>query len=168
MKAHVSQRPSAIRSAKRRTLVVATPLWTFLLGPGRKAEAATATFCAPDVQADNGIVYCDQAVGEGATPKRGDVIRCHYRGRLASNQAVFDASYDRGRPLSFTVGVGQVIQGWDLAILGTEDIPAMKAGGKRTVVVPAALAYGERGAGGGIIPPNADLVFDIELLGKNR
>lgn len=95
-------------------------------------------------------------------------MRCHYRGRLASNEALFDSSYERGRPLTFTVGVGQVIRGWDMAILGGEDIPAMKAGGKRTVLLPSSLAYGERGAGGGIIPPDSDLVFDIELVGKNR
>lgn len=164
---HVSpRRVSSARTTSRRRLLVASPLSTLVLVEKRRADAASGTFCAPGVQVDGGIVYCDAVVGDGDAPKRGDVIRCHYRGRLASNDAVFDASYDRNKPLRFTVGVGQVIAGWDMALLGQDAMPAMKAGGKRTVLVPAALAYGERGAGGGIIPPNADLVFDIELLGK--
>lgn len=165
--AHVSPLgASSARTTSRRRLLVASPLSTLVLLEGRRADAASGTFCAPDVHVDGGLVYCDAVVGDGDAPKRGDVIRCHYRGRLASNGAVFDASYDRNRPLRFTVGVGQVIAGWDMALLGQGAMPAMKAGGKRTVLVPAALAYGERGAGGGIIPPNADLVFDIELLGR--
>lgn len=72
-----------------------------------------------------------------------------------------------GRPLTFKIGVGQVIKGWDIGITGSpdEEIPAMKAGGKRTLVIPAKLGYGERGAGGGLIPPGATLIFDVEYLG---
>lgn len=72
-----------------------------------------------------------------------------------------------GRPLVFKIGVGQVIQGWDLGITGSvkEGVPPMKAGGKRTLVIPAELGYGQRGAGGGLIPPGATLVFDVEYLG---
>ena len=137
-------------------------------------------------------------VGSGNSPVKGARIRCHYRGKLASNGKQFDSSYDRGRPLPFQVlrgddnddkdayalrftlyalrftlslyafapaqvGVGQVIKGWDMGILGDDGIPAMKEGGKRTLYIPAALAYGSRGAGG-VIPPNADLVFEVELL----
>ena len=78
---------------------------------------------------------------------------------------MFDSSYPRGQPLVFTVGAGQVIRGWDLGILGTEGIPPMKPGGKRRLVIPPELAYGSRGAGGGRIPPNAVLIFDVEYLG---
>lgn len=82
------------------------------------------------------------------------VRRAHYRGRLSSNGREFDASYPRGRPLAFKVGVGEVIKGWDLGIVGGEGIPPMRAGGKRTLVVPASLGYGARGAGN-VIPPGA-------------
>lgn len=109
--------------------------------------------------------------------------RAHYTGRLASTGAKFDSSYDRGRPLSFKIGVREVIQGWDLGILGTPDgsIPPMKEGGKRRLVIPSGavlligvlvyqhnnvteLAYGERGAGRGLIPGGAVLEFDVELV----
>jgi peptidylprolyl isomerase len=72
-----------------------------------------------------------------------------------------------GRPLVFKIGVGQVIRGWDLGIIGSaeEGLPPMRAGGKRTLVIPAELGYGQRGAGGGLIPPGATLVFDVEYLG---
>jgi FKBP-type peptidyl-prolyl cis-trans isomerase len=91
------------------------------------------------------------------------MIRCHYTGRL-TNGSVFDSSYGR-RPLQFKVGVRQVIQGWDQGILGNDSIPPMKEGGKRSLRIPAELGYGARGAGG-VIPPNATLLFDVELLGK--
>lgn len=115
--------------------------------------------------APNGLSYCDIREGTGPEPVSGANIRCHYRGRLASNNAVFDSSYERGRPLSFKIGVGQVIRGWDQGILGGDGIPPMKEGGKRTLMIPAELGYGTRGAGG-VIPPNAALIFDVELLGR--
>lgn len=92
------------------------------------------------------------------------IRRAHYAGSLQSNGKKFDSSYDRKKPLSFKVGAGEVIKGWDLGILGGEGILAMKAGGKRRLIVPPELGYGSRGAGG-IIPPNATLVFDVEYLG---
>lgn len=165
---NVSNRNASFEPTRRKVLLSTATICSPFLREELRAEASVLTFCAPDVVSSMGISYCDARIGDGPSPKKGDVIRCHYRGRLASNQAVFDSSYERGRPLTFTVGVGQVIRGWDMAILGEDDIPAMKAGGKRTVLLPSSLAYGERGAGGGIIPPNADLVFDIELVGKNR
>jgi peptidylprolyl isomerase len=76
----------------------------------------------------------------------------------------FDSSYDRGRPLTFRVGAGEVIKGWDMGIVGAEGIPPMKAGSRRRLVIPPELAYGTRGAGG-VIPPNAALVFDVQYLG---
>lgn len=113
--------------------------------------------------APNGLAWKDLKVGDGASPKAGDGIRCHYTGKLASNGAVFDSSYTRGRPLSFKIGVRQVIAGWDQGILGNDDIPPMKEGGKRALRIPAELGYGARGAGG-VIPPNAVLLFAVELL----
>ncbi|KAG2491866.1 hypothetical protein HYH03_009819 [Edaphochlamys debaryana] len=112
----------------------------------------------------SGLQWKDVEEGTGPSPAKGSTINCHYTGRLTSGQ-VFDSSYPRGRPLSFSIGVGQVIKGWDMGILGTEDIPPMKAGGKRLLVIPPELGYGARGAGG-VIPPNATLEFDVELVGK--
>ena len=89
-------------------------------------------------------------------PKDGDRVTVHYTGMLKNGQ-VFDASHHRNKPFTFPLGVGQVIRGWDEGIVG------MKEGGKRTLVIPSHLAYGRRGRGG-VIPPNAELTFDIELL----
>ncbi|KAG2453910.1 hypothetical protein HYH02_002113 [Chlamydomonas schloesseri] len=109
-----------------------------------------------------GLKWKDVEEGTGAPPRMGTTIRCHYNGRL-TNGTVFDSSYERGSPLDFPIGVGQVIKGWDIGILGNEDIPPMKEGGKRLLVIPPELGYGARGAGG-VIPPNATLEFDVELL----
>ncbi|ESQ39702.1 hypothetical protein EUTSA_v10001027mg [Eutrema salsugineum] len=93
----------------------------------------------------------------------------HYVGRL-ENGKVFDSSYNRGKPLTFRIGVGEVIKGWDQGILGSDGIPPMLTGGKRTLKIPPELAYGDRGAGckGGscLIPPASVLLFDIEFIGK--
>ncbi|KAL4422899.1 hypothetical protein ABPG75_009096 [Micractinium tetrahymenae] len=128
--------------------------------------AAAAEECAFQT-ATNGLQWCDVVEGSGDAPVQGAMIRAHYTGRLASNGAVFDSSYPRGRPLQFKIGVGQVIKGWDRGILGGEGVPAMREGGKRRLIIPAELGYGARGAGG-VIPPNATLEFDVELLGKRR
>jgi len=104
----------------------------------------------------------DVEEGTGPSPVAGQTIRCHYTGKLTTG-FTFDSSYDRGRPLTFNVGVGQVIKGWDEGILGGEGITPMKEGGKRKLIIPSELAYGSRGAGG-VIPPNATLMFDVELL----
>ncbi|KAL4451176.1 hypothetical protein ABPG77_009248 [Micractinium sp. CCAP 211/92] len=129
-------------------------------------HAAAAEECAFQTAA-NGLQWCDVVEGSGDAPVQGAMIRAHYTGRLASNGAVFDSSYPRGKPLQFKIGVGQVIKGWDQGILGGEGVPAMKEGGKRRLIIPAELGYGARGAGG-VIPPNATLEFDVELLGKRR
>ncbi|KAK9837432.1 hypothetical protein WJX81_002092 [Elliptochloris bilobata] len=148
----------------RRLLLSASAAFGLLVAGGAPLPAKAAE-CALST-APSGIAFCDTREGTGKEPAKGSLIRCHYRGRLASNNAVFDSSYERGRPLTFKVGAGEVIQGWDKGILGTEGIPAMKEGGKRTLVIPPELAYGARGAGRGLIPPGATLIFDVELLGR--
>lgn len=105
---------------------------------------------------DSGLKYVDVVVGKGASPTRGKQVKVHYTGTL-ENGTKFDSSVDRKKPFSFIIGVGQVIKGWDEGVMG------MKVGGKRKLVIPANLGYGARGAGG-VIPPNATLLFDVELL----
>lgn len=132
-------------------------------------QAANATMCPQLTRAESGLEFCDVKEGDGDTPVKGAFIKVHYSGRLDSDSAsgTFDSSYDRGRPLGFAVGTGQVIKGWDQGILGDgKTVPGMKPGGKRQLVIPPDLGYGERGAGGGIIPPNATLYFDVEYLGR--
>ena len=94
--------------------------------------------------------------GNGAAPKRGETVNVHYTGWL-ENGTKFDSSLDRRSPFSFHLGGGQVIRGWD------EGVKGMKVGGKRTLIIPPEMGYGSRGAGG-VIPPNATLVFDVELI----
>lgn len=98
--------------------------------------------------------------GTGAEAKNGDIVAVHYTGWLEDGTK-FDSSLDRGTPFTFTLGVGQVIQGWDLGVLG------MKAGEKRKLNIPPELGYGSQGAGG-VIPPNATLIFEVELLEINQ
>jgi peptidylprolyl isomerase len=109
----------------------------------------------------SGLKYKDEVVGSGPEPKAGQSVSVHYTGWLDQNGrkgTKFDSSRDRGQPFSFTLGQGQVIAGWD------QGVATMKAGGKRTLVIPPELGYGARGAGG-VIPPNATLIFEVELLG---
>src|SRR5512141_1588173 len=109
----------------------------------------------------SGLQYEDVKVGTGASPKTGQTCVMHYTGWLWENGAKgkkFDSSVDRGSPFEFQIGRGMVIRGWD------EGVATMKVGGKRTLLIPPDLGYGARGAGG-VIPPNATLVFDVELLG---
>ena len=111
-------------------------------------------------QTGSGLSYDDTQVGTGATPQRGQTCVMHYTGWLWVNGAKgskFDSSVDRGRPFEFPLGMGRVIKGWD------EGVATMKVGGKRTLLIPPALGYGERGAAG-VIPPNATLLFEVELL----
>ncbi|MES1207714.1 MAG: FKBP-type peptidyl-prolyl cis-trans isomerase [Pseudomonadota bacterium] len=107
----------------------------------------------------SGLKYWDVKKGTGAVAKSGDSVKVHYTGWLTDGKK-FDSSVDRGEPFAFKLGAGMVIKGWD------EGVAGMKVGGKRQLRIPAELGYGARGAGGAI-PPNAELVFDVELLGVN-
>ncbi len=108
----------------------------------------------------SGLQYEDTTPGTGAAPAKGQTCVMHYTGWLwqdGAKGAKFDSSVDRGRPFSFPLGQGRVIKGWD------EGVATMKQGGKRTLLIPPDLGYGPRGAGG-VIPPNATLLFEVELL----
>ena len=115
------------------------------------------------IETATGLGYVEIVEGTGARPKTGDVVSVHYTGWLYDPKAAdkhgkkFDSSRDRGEPFSFSLGKRQVISGWDMGVAG------MKVGGKRTLIIPSDLGYGSRGAGSAI-PPNATLVFDVELL----
>ena len=109
---------------------------------------------------ETGLKFIDTTVGTGASPKNGQTCVMHYTGWLSEGGAKgrkFDSSVDRGSPFEFPIGMKRVIAGWD------EGVATMKVGGKRTLIIPPQLGYGERGAGG-VIPPNATLIFDVELL----
>ena len=104
----------------------------------------------------SGLEYTETEAGTGAQAAAGKTVSVHYTGKL-TNGKVFDSSYTRGEPITFPLGAGRVIKGWD------EGIALMKVGGKATLTIPPSLGYGERGAGG-VIPPNATLIFDVELV----
>lgn len=108
------------------------------------------------VTTDSGLQYEEIVEGTGAMPQKGQRVTVHYTGTLEDGTK-FDSSRDRNRPFSFTIGVGQVIKGWD------EGVMTMRVGGQRKLTIPPELGYGTRGAGG-VIPPNATLLFDVELL----
>jgi FKBP-type peptidyl-prolyl cis-trans isomerase len=142
----------------------------FLLAPaGSAAQGTTAKEAKPvptqeqakeppkEVTLPSGLRYTDLAPGEGEEAKAGDVVEVHYTGWLTDGKK-FDSSRDRDEPFRFRLGAGMVIKGWD------EGVAGMKRGGKRRLNIPSALGYGKRGAGD-VIPPDADLVFEVELLG---
>jgi FKBP-type peptidyl-prolyl cis-trans isomerase len=152
-----------------RTPKVFSPLSLVLLGmvvtavalfaqTGSKPDTSAPTKVTGDgVKTSSGLQYWDIKVGTGAEAKSGDHVKVHYTGWLTTGKK-FDSSVDHGQPFDFTLGQGMVIKGWD------EGVAGMKVGGKRQLRIPPDLAYGSRGAAG-VIPPNATLIFDVELLG---
>ncbi|MBV9183109.1 MAG: FKBP-type peptidyl-prolyl cis-trans isomerase [Acidobacteria bacterium] len=144
-------------------LMLATGLAQTQTSAPNKKPAARPNTNAPTrvtgdpVKTPSGLEYWDIRKGTGPEATSGHKVRVHYTGWL-TNGKKFDSSVDAGRPFSFTLGGGEVIKGWD------EGVAGMKVGGKRQLKIPSDLAYGSRGAGG-VIPPNATLIFDVQLLG---
>jgi peptidylprolyl isomerase len=142
---------------RARILVVsAIALIAVLVAPSVASAQNTGTA----VTTPSGLKIIDTKVGTGPSPKPGQICVMHYTGWLYENGQKgkkFDSSLDRGEPFEFPIGQHRVIAGWD------EGVATMKVGGKRTLIIPPALGYGARGAGG-VIPPNATLIFDVELL----
>ena len=140
-----------------RRVALATTLSLVATGVTAMSEAANAQ---PVTTTPSGLKIIDLKVGTGPSPKPGQTCVMNYTGWLYENGnkgKKFDSSLDRNQPFSFPIGQHQVIAGWD------EGVAPMKVGGKRTLIIPPALGYGARGAGG-VIPPNATLIFDVELL----
>jgi len=151
-----------------RAFTRASPVMAFAVVTALAGVCATLTPTTAAAQAvgktmttPSGLQITDSTIGTGATPKPGQICVMHYTGWLYQDGAKgkkFDSSLDRGQPFEFPLGKHQVIAGWD------EGVASMKVGGKRTLIIPPALGYGARGAGG-VIPPNATLIFEVELLG---
>lgn len=128
----------------------------FFIWSSRSTKAPQAISEGNMITTASGLQYEDLLVGEGAQAQPGDTVSVHYTGWLQDGTK-FDSSLDRGQPFTFTLGRGEVIKGWD------EGVAGMRAGGKRRLVIPPDLGYGSQGAGG-VIPPGATLIFEVELV----
>ena len=144
------------RDATRLVLACLVVLAGAALACGPSAAPRSAGSSAAEVTMPDGLKYTDDQVGNGTEAQAGKTAVVHYTGWLMDGTK-FDSSRDRNQPFSFPLGRGAVIKGWD------EGVAGMKVGGKRTLIIPPDLGYGARGAGG-VIPPNATLIFEVELL----
>jgi len=152
-----SQRRAArVRNQRIAIIIIAVVVIASVVFFAFRNRSANQTGADDLITTSSGLQYKDLIVGQGPATKPGDTVSVHYTGWLQNNKK-FDSSLDRGVPFDFTLGQNQVIQGWDEGVLG------MRVGGKRRLIIPPQLAYGATGAGG-IIPPNATLIFEIELL----
>ena len=148
--------------AFRSGLITASAFALAIIGSAIMSDPSDAQSAKP-VTTASGLQIIDTKPGTGAAPKKGQTVVVHYTGWLYVNGAKgkkFDSSVDRNEPFRFPVGAGRVIAGWD------EGVGSMKVGGKRTLIIPPNLGYGAQGAGGAI-PPNATLIFDVELIDVN-
>lgn len=139
----------------KKIAILLTLFATIAGSPVRAATEPTKTTTA------SGLQYIEVKPGVGNTPQQGQTVIVHYTGTLSDGRQ-FDSSRDRKEPFKFKLGAGQVIKGWD------EGISTMKVGGQRKLIIPPELGYGASGAGGGVIPPNATLNFDVELIGIEK
>ena len=147
--------------SRSRAFSFALAIITVIAGGMFASASVQAQTAGKPMTTPSGLQIIDSKVGTGASPKTGQTCVMHYTGWLYENGAKgkkFDSSVDRGQPFEFPIGTHRVIPGWD------EGVATMKVGGKRTLIIPPQLGYGERGAGC-VIPPNATLIFDVELLG---
>lgn len=159
--ARAKRRATRVRNQRIAIIVVALILIIavvayFVVRNQKEKEEALEPIIGDLVTTATGLQYQDLVVGSGVEAKAGDLVSVHYTGWL-DDGAKFDSSLDRGQPFEFTLGLGKVIQGWD------EGVAGMKVGGKRKLIIPPDLAYGASGAGA-VIPPNATLTFEVELL----
>jgi FKBP-type peptidyl-prolyl cis-trans isomerase FkpA len=149
------------QGAVMRTIwIVMLLMMTAVVGFAASGPEHPTPVSGPGVTLPDGLKYWDLKVGTGKVAEAGETVRVHYTGWLLANGRKFDSSLDRGQPFDFTLGAGQVIRGWD------EGVAGMRVGGKRQLRIPPSLGYGMSGAAG-VIPPNAYLIFDVELLAVN-
>jgi FKBP-type peptidyl-prolyl cis-trans isomerase len=149
-----------LRRAILISIIALTAVVIFAQGGAVDTSAPTPVTGEPQ-KTSSGVSYWDITEGTGAIAKKGQTVTAHYTGWLSTGKKI-DSSVDRGKPLKFRLVAGDVVQGW------VDGVPGMKVGGKRQLRIPPKLGYGERGAGNGLVPPNATLIFDVELLSIDK